>query len=269
MTTLARAASPDTGARSRRLRQPEQRPHAGLDRGRLRVRRAGRDGPGRDALRARGRSGRGRRAAVFGRCRSAAADVNTTSAQVSEARERLRRLEAAAAAQRRDRRDGSAGEARRGDAAALDRGVRAPAAVDRQEPSARRPHSTPRRRISIATRRRLDEVRRQMAVGTALCARGGHRGRASGARGRGGAEELGRDQAGAPQAGLAGERRRAADLLPAGRDGAGRPARALDPAARQHQGALLRRRAVCCRRSRSAIQSRSPATAAPSRSLRA
>ena len=71
-------------------------------------------------------------------------------------------------------------------------------------------------------------------------ARGGHRGRAPDARGRAGAADLGPDPARAPQAVHPGQRRGAADLLPAGRGGAGGTAGGVAPAARQHQAALLR-----------------------------
>ena len=155
---------PFTRARARRLRQ-RHRPPAGLGRGRLRVRRAGRGGAGRDARRARGRSGRGRRAAVRGRSGPAAGRRATPpSAQVAEARARLARLEAAQQRTGGDRGAGSAGAARAGDARPLDlpswsgssrssaRGVAAQAQLDTARANFNRDKAA------------LEEVRRQIAV---------------------------------------------------------------------------------------------------------
>ncbi len=221
MNALARASLLTLALALAALRQREQWPPAGLGRGGFRVRRAGRGGPRRDAARARGRHGRGRRAAVRGRCRSAAGRREHDAAQVAEARARLARLEAAQ--QRgRDRRAGGAGEARRGDAAL------STAELERQQPlprkaSPRRRSSTPRRRTSIATRRRWRKCAGRSRSRSSPRARKTSRRRASRSRPRRRGRR-GRDQARAAQARLAGERRGAADLLPAGRDGAGGPA---------------------------------------------
>ena len=254
---------------ARGMREIRQRPPAGLGRGRLRVRRAGRGRAGRDARVREGDTDRGRCAAVLGRWRICSRPTCTPPPRRWRRRARgLRGSRPRSSARKRSR----CCKRRR---SARSRPSRfRPAELERQQQlSAAK--ASPRRRSSISPRRipdrdqaALEEVRRQITVAQ-LASRDEDiaAARQSLAARKRGAERC-RDQADAAQARVTGERRGAADLLPAGRDGAGRPAGGRAPAARQHQGALLRRRSDAAEDRALATRSRSTCDGCASRSRR-